>query len=115
MGRAVYVFADDDLLTPGVQGGFPKTLTVVGSSRTGDTVPFGVSFTPNAPLSEVGWNLLGNPYDGSLDWDVAGWTRTNLDNTVYVYDPAAGVYRTWNGTTGSLGDGLVAEFQGFWV
>ncbi|HEX8384823.1 MAG TPA: T9SS type A sorting domain-containing protein [Rubricoccaceae bacterium] len=114
-GRAVYVYEDDDLLTTGVQGGFPKGLSVFGFPRPGRSVPFSVTFTPGTAVAEDGWNLIGNPFERRLDWDVVGWTKTNVDNTIYVYDPAASVYRTWNGTTGSLGDGVVAEFQGFWV
>ena len=34
---------------------------------------------------------------------------------IYVYDPVAQMYRTWNGSAGSLGSGRVAPFQGFWV
>ena len=114
-GLAVYVFEDDDPWTPGPQGGFPKTLTVGGLGFTGSSVPFPVSFTPTGSVQEDGWNLVGNPFDATLDWDAAGWVRSRLDNVIYVYDAIAGVYRTWNGSAGSLGDGLVASFQGFWV
>ena len=114
-GLAVYVFEDDDPWTPGPQGGFPKTLAVGGLGFTGSSVPFPVSFTPTGSVQEDGWNLVGNPFDATLDWDAAGWVRSRLDNVIYVYDAIAGVYRTWNGSAGSLGDGLVASFQGFWV
>ncbi|HEX9953211.1 MAG TPA: T9SS type A sorting domain-containing protein [Rubricoccaceae bacterium] len=114
-GRAVYMFTDDDLITAGVQGGFPKTLAVSGHTRAERPVAFPVSFTPTGSVQEDGWTLAGNPFDLGLDWDAAGWTKVNVDNTLYVWDRTAGVFRTWNGTTGSLGDGIVAEFQGFWV
>ena len=82
---------------------------------TGQTIDFPVSFTPSGSVQEDGWNLMGNPYDASMNWDAQGWTKTRIDNTIYVYDAAAGAYRTWNGTVGSLGSGLVAPFQGFWT
>ena len=112
-GYAVYVFDDDDPNTAGTQGGFPKTVTLLGASRTGTDVAFPVSLSGGT--TEDGWNLVGNPYTGNLDWDAPGWTKTNLSNTIYVYDAAASAYRTWNGTTGSLGSGIVAAYQGFWV
>ena len=114
-GRAVFVFEDNDLVTPGIQGGFPKSLAVNGHTRAGHPAAFPVTFTASGPVQEDGWNLVGNPFDLNLDWDVAGWTKTNVDNTIYVYDRVAGVFKSWNGTVGSLGDGVVAEFQGFWV
>jgi len=69
---------------------------------------------------DQGWNLLGNNTASTLDWDaVSGWTKTNVDNTLYVWDPSAlngnGEYLTWNGTTGTLGNGKIPPFQAFWI
>ena len=114
-GYAAYLFADDDATTPGVQGGFPKNLFAQGLGYTGLPTAFPVSYTNAGSAPDDGWNLLGNPYERALDWDAPGWTKTKVSNTVYVYDPVGNVYRTWNGSAGSLGDGVVAEFQGFWV
>ncbi|BEG99377.1 hypothetical protein BSYN_16420 [Bacteroides sedimenti] len=69
---------------------------------------------------DQGWNLIGNPTASTLDWDITGsaWTKTYLDNTIYVWDPSAnggnGDYLAWNGTTG-VGNGKIAPFQAFWV
>ena len=68
---------------------------------------------------DQGWNFIGNPTASTLDWDATGWTKTSLDNTIYIWDPSAlsgnGDYLTWNGTTGTLGNGRIAPFQAFWV
>ncbi|MBN2663381.1 MAG: T9SS type A sorting domain-containing protein [Bacteroidales bacterium] len=39
-----------------------------------------------------GWNLIGNPYQSALDWDDPSWTRTNISNTVYLWDGDNGNY-----------------------
>ena len=62
-----------------------------------------------------GWNLVGNPYPSAIDWDDASWTKTNISGSVYVYDGAAGQYISWNGTTGSLTDGVIPQMNGFFV
>ncbi|MCW9706300.1 T9SS type A sorting domain-containing protein [Fodinibius salsisoli] len=112
----------------------PITLTATGLeySFSGGTFSFDVSFTErdagapqqNEPWIDIneadeGWNLVGNPTTATLDWDHPGWTKTNMDNTIYVWDPEAnagnGDYLVWDGTVGSLGDGLIAPFQSFWV
>ena len=38
-----------------------------------------------------------------------------MNNSIYVWDPSTNDYLTWNGLTGSLTDGIIAPFQGFWV
>jgi hypothetical protein len=65
-----------------------------------------------------GWNLVGNPTPSTIDWSASsGWTKTNMDASIYVWNPAdtVGGYKTWNGIAGSLGNGKIAPFQAFWV
>jgi hypothetical protein len=66
-------------------------------------------------VDDQGWNLLGNPTASTLNWDATGWTKTNLDNSIYVWDPAVNQFRVWNGVNGTLGTGLISPFQAFWV
>ncbi|MEM8600388.1 MAG: FG-GAP-like repeat-containing protein [Bacteroidota bacterium] len=118
-GYLVYAFEDDDLLDPGIQGTFPKELPAFGPEATAATNSNGVSlpitFTESGNIDEDGWNLVGNPFSSSLDWDAPTWSKTNVDNAIYVYDPATTSYLTWNGATGSLGTGILATGQAFWA
>jgi len=67
-------------------------------------------------IDDQGWNLLGNPTVSTLNWDASnGWTKTNLDNTIYIWDPAANQFKVWNGINGTLENGLISPFQAFWV
>ncbi|MEQ8525855.1 DUF2341 domain-containing protein [Gracilimonas sp.] len=97
----------------------PDTLDVAGQEfGSGATeVDFGVTYTPEA---DSGWNFVGNPFGASINWNnAANWTKTNIESTIYIWDPAAnsgnGEFLTWNGSTGSLGSGIIPAFQGFWV
>jgi len=94
----------------------PITIDVTGSVNQG-TLSLPVTYTSSGGSSNDGWNLVGNPYPSSVDWDiVAGWTKTNLSNTIAVRDNGSGgVYQYWNGTTGGLTNGIIAAGQGFWV
>jgi len=67
-------------------------------------------------LADQGWNMLGNPALRALDWDhQTGWTKTNIDNSIYAWDPQSAEWKFWNGTTGNLSGGLIPPFQAFWV
>lgn len=97
----------------------PDTLDVSGQEFNGNgtEVDFGVTYTTTA---DSGWNFVGNPFGATINWnDASNWTKTNIESTIYIWDPAAnsgnGEYLTWNGTTGTLGSGRIAPFQGFWV
>lgn len=116
-GRFVYVYEDDDYRAPGVQGGFPKLFSIGGAPLV-PPFTFDLSYTddPNSSADLDGWNLLGNPFGTSLDWD-AVQIGGSLDAAVYAYDPAylGGSYRAYAGGVGALTDGVVAPMQGFWV
>ncbi|OZC02064.1 S8 family serine peptidase [Rubricoccus marinus] len=120
-GAYVYVYADDDLDASGVQGGFPKTLSVPdpGFTNSGAPFTFAPTYTNNlgVPSYQEGWNLLGNPLTAGMDWDetIRGG---GLTPTIYVLDPNyfGGDYRTWTaGIGGDLPGGVVPAFQGFFA
>lgn len=80
-------------------------------SATRDTVRFSGAFNngarsitvTNSNLSneDYGWNMVGNPYPSAIDWgSVSGWSRNDVDNTIYIYDASAGQYVTFNHETG---------------
>ena len=74
------------------------------------------TFDFNVQYNTDGWNLLGNPYPGTIDWDRAGWTKTNMNNAVYVMNTCTGIYSTYIGGIGTNGGTKnIASGQGFWV
>jgi hypothetical protein len=85
---------------------------------TSGAVNYGVTFTSSGVVANDGWNLVGNPYPSTIDWNAAsGWTKTNLDGTIYMRDNAnGGQYATWNGVTGTNGGSrYIPTGQAFWV
>lgn len=131
-GYFLYVFGD----VPGdadYTSALPKTLDVSGleAAPGGSAFSFPLSYTPRdaSNISDTdiveantGWNLIGNPTAATLDWDNAAWTRTNVDNSIYIWDAEAnggnGEYLVYNGITGTTpppSASLIAPFQSFWV
>lgn len=70
-----------------------------------------------------GFNLVGNPYPSAIDWNAAGWTKTNIDNAVYYFkasttDEYAGTYNTYiNGVSSDPGfaTNIIPSMQAFFV
>ena len=100
------------------------TVSFSGTINSGNIdlgiVPSGTSIThtDNGNASADGWNLVGNPYPSAIVWDNgAGWSRTNIDPTVWVWDVVGRVWHSYNANTasGDLTNGVIALGQGFWV
>ncbi len=76
--------------------------------------------------SELGYNLMGNPYPSSIDWKAAiGWERSMLENDnggyyMWIWNDEAYNYGTYHSAsasqTGTLGvTRYIAPTQGFFV
>ncbi|PZV82161.1 putative secreted protein (Por secretion system target) [Algoriphagus aquaeductus] len=131
-GHYFYVFNGDS--KPG--GGnyadvLPRNIAVTGTevNLASGVFDFGLTFTPRTSNStqvsgtwtevnqaDEGFNLVANPTASVIDFHASsGWNKSNVDQTIYIWDPTEGDFLTWNGTTGSLGNGRIAPFQAFWV
>lgn len=79
-----------------------------GSSLTFDntgapmTGPVSLNLTKTAGgQDDGGWNLVSNPYPCDVDWDAAGWTKTNMNNSFYIWDGVSKGYKVYVGAGGS--------------
>jgi hypothetical protein len=83
-------------------------------NSTGETETLSLQNTSGDP-DQVGWNLLGNPFPSGIDWDNGGWHGGNVDGSVYIWDGAGQVYKSWNGSAGSMTGGVIPPENGFFV
>jgi hypothetical protein len=136
LGYFMYIF--NGALKPTPPGGgnysdaLPFTMSATGTEyfNGSGSYSFTISKTPRSSGSPTkyidvageGWNLIGNPTASTIDWDAAaGWTKTNMDNSIYIWDPTAnsnnGDYKFWNkdSTSSTLSSGRIVPFQAFWV
>ncbi|WP_276374150.1 T9SS type A sorting domain-containing protein [Chryseolinea sp. H1M3-3] len=93
-----------------------------GTINSGNVTPVSlpVTYTSSGTLINDGWNLVGNPFPSTIDWNSSnGWTKANLETSIYITDNAtiAGVrFATWNGVVGTNGGSqYISTGQGFWV
>ena len=81
-------------------------------------VNYNVTFTSSGVAANDGWNLIGNPYPSTIDWNATGWTKTNVNGTIYTLDNGVNPsrYATWNGSVGTNGGSrYIAAGQGFFI
>lgn len=103
-GQGFLFYVYDDIDFDG-DSDLPITLYVNGTSITGDVVI--------NSIDDGDYYLAGNPFVQSIDWDLV--SKTNMSSVVSVWDDASSSWKTWNGSTGDLSNGLIAPYQGFWI
>lgn len=117
-----YVAATDSSnpLTPGVGfwcylGPVPLTFAVTGPPVTFNHT-FSVTYTQSAGSTNDGWNMVGNPYPSAIDWNSSAWTKTNINNAVYIWSDSLQQYASWvSGASVNGGSSIIASSQSFWV
>jgi len=98
------------------------TVTFTGNLNTGSK-SLSVTNTAGPPTANDGYNLAGNPYPSAINWNINdgnGWTRTNIDASIYIWNgnPGVGNYGTYykgsfSGTNGV--DSIIPPHQGFFI
>jgi hypothetical protein len=77
---------------------------------------FSVSYTPSTGTVDDGYVMIGNPYPSSIDWTSASWTKTNINNAVYVWNPQLQQYSSWVAGVGTNGgSNIIPSSQGFFI
>jgi trimeric autotransporter adhesin len=109
----------------------PATLSAVGTLNQGNVtvkdwftpLSSNLSFTPVTP-SVSGYNLVGNPYASSIDWETyqtttpaSGIYGPSVSPTIYEYNPLTDNYDTYQkgGSFTNNGSRIIASGQGFFV
>ena len=108
--------------------GSPATANFAGILNNGSS-DIQITLTALGGDANSGYNLVGNPFPSALDWDASGWTKYNVDNTIYFWEGVGGIsgdgsYHYYVGASGGggpapvgLGDATkyIPAMQGFFV
>ena len=114
-GFILYVYEDDDVDTPGIQGGFPKTITHELNLVNALPLSVPLSYTSSGATSSRGFNLMANPTSSTLNWD--NIDKINVTGSYYTWDAANKEYDIYQTGVGGINGGthLIDPFQGYWV
>jgi PKD repeat protein len=104
-GRGYFVFINAGVIN----------LDVDGQINSGN-ISLPVSYTNTGNPAADGWSLVGNPYPCTIDWNSLSWTKTNINNAVYVWNAALGQYASYVGGIGTNGGSrYIPSSQSFFV
>lgn len=91
------------------------TIDVTGQPHVGN-FNFNLSYTNSGNPADDGFNLIANPYPSAIDWLSASWTKTNVNNAIYMFQADLGQYASFvNGISTNGGSRFIASSQGFYV
>jgi hypothetical protein len=89
----------------------PNTAQFIGLLNGTNSSTHIENYNTSGIADRAGWNLIGNPFPSSIDWDLI--PHTFIENAVYVWNGSQ--YISWNGTVGALENGIIPPMNGFFV
>ena len=110
-GQGLWVWCGDT-----ITGTQPFTIDFNGVPNKGN-INLPITYTNTGSASDDGWNMAGNPYPSSIDWDSPSITKSGINNAIYIWNPDMEQFASYVGggigTNG--GSRYVASTQAFWV
>jgi len=93
----------------------PITIDVTGQPTVGN-FNFNPTYTNSSNPFDDGYNLIANPYPSAIDWLSPNWTKTNINNAIYMYQADNGQYASFvGGIATNGGSRFIASSQGFYI
>ncbi len=96
---------------------FPRKISLTGSLNLTSSFNFSVSYTSSGTgFSNDGFNLVSNPYPGTIDWNSGSWNRNNVGSAIYTWNNCSNTYAVYmSGYNVNGGSRYIPSMQGFWV
>jgi hypothetical protein len=110
VGEGLWIWCGD-----AIAGTEPFTIDMVGPANNG-VINLPVSFTNTGNPDGDGWNMVGNPYASSIDWDSPNIIKNGVDNAIYIWNPDMGQFASYvDGIAINGGSNKIASSQALWV
>ena len=105
---------DNTILTPGT--GYILRSDTEKIIFSGDINLSEIVVQPRWSSGALGWNLVGNPFTGSLNWTTL--SKTNVEDAFWIWqnrDEVYGVYNYELGTGVNIDSPIIPSYQAFWI
>ncbi len=108
-GEGFWVWSGDT-----ITGTQPFNFDITGPPNVG-TMNLPISYTNSGDAGD-GWNMSGNPYPSTIDWDSPNITKNNINNAIYIWNPDNEQFASYiGGIETNGGSRYIASSQAFWV
>ncbi len=98
-----------------ITGTQPFDVDISGVANQGNII-MPVTYTNTGNPNEDGWNLIGNPYPSTIDWNSPNWIKNNIASAIQILNPDTKQYATYvNGASTLGGSQFIPSQQAFWV
>jgi hypothetical protein len=119
LGFEVFVRGSRNLANPYLNWTTPDDVTIdyIGSINSGSKA-VSLSYTNTGTSTADGFNLIGNPYASPINFDTTGWTKTNIQNKFWSYNPNTGAFGVYDADLQTGTNSItkyIASGQGFFV
>ena len=112
VGTGIWAYSGDT-----ITGTQPFTIDMTGPPNVGDIV-IPLTYTNHGLFwaDDDGWNMVGNPYASTLDWDSPNITKSGIDNAIFIYNTNFTGFSTYKDGLGiNGGSRYIASSQAFWI
>ena len=110
-GQSMYLF--DSSTTSLTES---RVIEVKGLTDLTENFNYRLQYSGVNGSNENGWNLISNPFLGTIDWDAPGWSRRRTYNAIWILDNCTNLYSSYvSGVGVNGGTSLISSGQGFWV
>ncbi len=95
---------------------FPRQISLNGSINFSTDFNFNITRTYSNGAIDDGYNLLANPFPGTIDWMDNAWNKKKISGAIYTWNSCTGTYATFaSGVSVNGGSRYIPSMQGFWV
>ncbi len=90
-------------------------MNITGPPNVGN-INLPITYTNSGFPADDGWNMVGNPYPSSINWDSPNITKTGVNNAIYIWNPDLEQFASYVGGFGTNGgSNVIASSQAFWL
>ena len=110
VGEGLWIWCGDT-----ITGTQPFTIDHTGPPNVGN-INIPMSYTNSGLPTDDGWNMIGNPYPSTLDWDSPNITKTGINNAIYIWNPDLQQFASYVFGIGiNGGSNNIASSQAIWI